>query len=163
MASTNKTENLGLNQWAASDAVEMEDFNADNSRLDAALGSWPGLVLLRDIQPQSADTRMITVDVSDINFGDYAMIILSFPVLVESGSFINSATTNIGATASGGTLLAFPMRQANKKVCFFGFSGITSTVFSPNYSFAEIYSFLFYAKSNATFGTDNRIQIWGVK
>ena len=36
MASTNKTANLHLNQWEATDPVMREDFNADNAKLDAA-------------------------------------------------------------------------------------------------------------------------------
>ena len=46
MASSNKTQNLGLNVWAATDPVLRDDFNADNQRLDTALGSvinLPGL------------------------------------------------------------------------------------------------------------------------
>jgi len=37
MASTNKTENFDLNQWVGTDPVLMEDFNADNAKIDAAL------------------------------------------------------------------------------------------------------------------------------
>jgi len=37
MASTNKTANLELNQWVATDPVLMADFNADNSKIDAAV------------------------------------------------------------------------------------------------------------------------------
>ncbi|MGN1001840.1 MAG: hypothetical protein ACI4PC_03640 [Oscillospiraceae bacterium] len=37
MASTNKTANYGLNQWVKTDPVLMEDFNADNGAIDAAL------------------------------------------------------------------------------------------------------------------------------
>ena len=32
-----KTENYGLNQWEATDKVERLDFNADNTKIDAAL------------------------------------------------------------------------------------------------------------------------------
>lgn len=39
MASTNKTENFSLNQWVGTDPVLMEDFNADNAKIDAALQS----------------------------------------------------------------------------------------------------------------------------
>ncbi|SDI48856.1 hypothetical protein [Paenibacillus naphthalenovorans] len=35
MASTNKTLNLSLNSWIASDRVQMADFNADNNIIDA--------------------------------------------------------------------------------------------------------------------------------
>lgn len=37
MASTNKTANLGLNQWVGTDPVLMADFNRDNSLLDEAV------------------------------------------------------------------------------------------------------------------------------
>lgn len=33
-----KTTNYGLNQWVKSDRVQMAEFNADNARIDAALG-----------------------------------------------------------------------------------------------------------------------------
>ena len=34
-----KTEHYQLNQWDAADSVRREDFNADNARIDAALGA----------------------------------------------------------------------------------------------------------------------------
>ena len=37
-----KTEHYQLNQWEASDRIRMEDFNADNQRLEAALLEKPG-------------------------------------------------------------------------------------------------------------------------
>ena len=36
---TNFTENYQLSQWVKSDQVKMEDFNADNAKIDAALAS----------------------------------------------------------------------------------------------------------------------------
>jgi hypothetical protein len=39
MASTNKTEHLGLNQWVGTDPVLMEDFNRDNTILDGKVGT----------------------------------------------------------------------------------------------------------------------------
>lgn len=35
--STNKTENYQLNQWVGADRILMDDFNADNAKIDAAL------------------------------------------------------------------------------------------------------------------------------
>lgn len=32
-----KTANFGLNQWEKTDRIQMEDFNADNAKLEAAL------------------------------------------------------------------------------------------------------------------------------
>ncbi|MEG1404456.1 MAG: hypothetical protein RSC52_03020, partial [Oscillospiraceae bacterium] len=42
MASTNKTANLSLNQWTLDDPFLMEDFNADNRKLDAAMTGMDG-------------------------------------------------------------------------------------------------------------------------
>ena len=36
-----KTTNYQLNQWAKSDRVMMDDFNADNQKIDAALATMP--------------------------------------------------------------------------------------------------------------------------
>jgi len=35
----NQTTNFGLNQWNSTDRIQMEDFNADNAKIDAALKS----------------------------------------------------------------------------------------------------------------------------
>ena len=37
-----QTDQYGLNQWDLSDRIRMEDFNADNQRLEAALLEKPG-------------------------------------------------------------------------------------------------------------------------
>ena len=41
---SNKTYNLGLSQWLATDAILRADFNADNQKIDSALGSIPRIV-----------------------------------------------------------------------------------------------------------------------
>lgn len=38
MSSTNKTTNLKLNDWVGTDIPQREDFNADNQRIDSAIG-----------------------------------------------------------------------------------------------------------------------------
>ena len=38
---SNQTANFGLNQWSAEDKVLREEFNADNQKIEAALGSIP--------------------------------------------------------------------------------------------------------------------------
>ena len=39
-----QTANFGLNQWAAEDRVMRTEFNADNAKIDAALGAIPKIV-----------------------------------------------------------------------------------------------------------------------
>jgi len=48
--STNKTQNYQLNQWVKSDQVKMEDFNADNAKIDAALASKASTSALNSLQ-----------------------------------------------------------------------------------------------------------------
>ena len=36
---SNQTQNYKLNQWERTDKIQMDDFNADNAKIDAALGS----------------------------------------------------------------------------------------------------------------------------
>ena len=40
-----KTTNYQLNQWAKSDRILMDDFNADNQKIDAALAGMPKMTL----------------------------------------------------------------------------------------------------------------------
>lgn len=42
MSSTNKTEELGLNQWIGSDIPKMDDFNSDNAKIDKTVGDHIG-------------------------------------------------------------------------------------------------------------------------
>ena len=48
--STNQTTNYQLNQWVKSDRVLMEDFNADNAKIDAALASKASTSALSSLQ-----------------------------------------------------------------------------------------------------------------
>ena len=87
-----KTTNYQLNQWAKSDRVMMDDFNADNAKLDAALkanadaiaetaAAFP-LVKIKEVT-LGADTAQWDIDVSDINIAQYAFL-LCFPALCAS-------------------------------------------------------------------------------
>ena len=40
-----KTTNYQLNQWAKSDRIMMDDFNADNQKIDAALAAGPKIAV----------------------------------------------------------------------------------------------------------------------
>lgn len=70
MASTNKTANLHLNQWVATDPVLREDFNADNAAVDTAFGN----ILFRKIREirLAQNAMAFEIDLSDIDLDDYA-------------------------------------------------------------------------------------------
>ena len=56
-----KTTNYQLNQWAKSDRIMMDDFNADNAKIDAALGA---LQIVTGIYTGSGNDANCRVDVA---------------------------------------------------------------------------------------------------
>lgn len=88
MASTNKTENLQLNQWVRTDPVLMDDMNADNAKIDEAVKA------LQDAMPRMAWGSYVGTG----NCGPGAPTVLSFdfpPRLVfVRGSSIYSGGMN---------------------------------------------------------------------
>ncbi len=76
MSSTSKTDNLLLNQWAASDMFQHEDFNNDNAILDTAIMNRPHVRLLETTTQVAASQE--DIDVSEIDFLQYRRIYI-FP------------------------------------------------------------------------------------
>ena len=72
MASTNKTTNLGLNQWVLSDPFLMEDMNADNQKIDEAVCANPYEKLISVIT--TANALQVDFDLSDIDLTKYAAL-----------------------------------------------------------------------------------------
>ena len=84
-----KTTNYQLNQWAKSDRVMMDDFNADNATLDAALKAnadaiaaettarvaGDALVKLVDLTLQE-ETQKWDIDLSGIDLSEYQKLIV---------------------------------------------------------------------------------------
>lgn len=86
MASTNKTANLHLNQWAASDPVLRSDFNADNTALDTAIAAIPAKKIREVTTTQAA--QVLEFDLSDINLDDYTE--LDFKLMLKTAADGNS-------------------------------------------------------------------------
>lgn len=94
MASTNKTTNLGLNQWVLSDPFLMEDMNADNRKIDAALGLSPWVKLM-DITTQAAAAN-VEINLSGITLSQY----LSLRVYVVSNNTRSNLNLRINKATS---------------------------------------------------------------
>ena len=97
----NQTANYGLSQWEATDRILMEDFNSDNSKIDAALKANADAIAAEAAARAEADTALlaqlrsenlwvvladvtldapaqqITLDLSEIDLTQYARIDLS--------------------------------------------------------------------------------------
>lgn len=72
MSSASKTANLSLSQWAATDGVCREDFNADNLAIDAAVGAVP--VRIIKTVTTSVAAASVEIDLSDVDMNEYSEI-----------------------------------------------------------------------------------------
>ena len=84
-----QTSNYQLNQWDKTDRIQMEDFNADNAKIDAALAaeaeareaadtalaSQSCYVKLLDLTLQE-DTQKWDIDMSDIDLTQYQKLVI---------------------------------------------------------------------------------------
>ena len=68
-----KTTNYQLNQWAKSDLLMMDDFNADNVKIDAALGA---LQIVTGIYTGSGNDANCRVDVA-LGFRPKAVLVMA--------------------------------------------------------------------------------------
>ena len=62
---SNYTPNVGLCQWQRTDPFTLDDFNADNAKIDAALAAQPYQVLLT--QTFAAEAEGLSLDVSGLD------------------------------------------------------------------------------------------------
>ena len=62
---SNYTPNVGLCQWQRTDPFTLDDFNADNAKIDAALAAQPYQVLLT--QTLAAEAEGLSLDVSGLD------------------------------------------------------------------------------------------------
>ena len=96
MSSTNKTPNLGLNQWVLTDPFLMEDMNSDNLKIDAAVSANPYVKLMAVTTATTA--RQVDLDVSGIDFKKYAIIKICASVKPTP----SGVSGNINAKINGG-------------------------------------------------------------
>lgn len=88
-----KTVNYQLNQWVKSDRIQMEDFNSDNAKIDAALKSNADAVAAETAAREAASSlvKLMTatldantatwqIDVSGIDLTQYAKLLI-YPYL----------------------------------------------------------------------------------
>lgn len=117
----NQTGNYSLNQWEQSDRIRMEDFNRDNSKIDAALKASADAVA-------SAQTVLSTRGNCRIYYGTYTgtgsgATALSFP---QKPLFVSVMGDNIWITAIQGVSVAIG-KNAGELSC-----GYNSAAWSGN-------------------------------
>ena len=128
-----KTTNYQLNQWEKTDRILMEDFNADNTKIEASLDSKVPMTVLHDIT-LTEDTNQLSFNTAEENWSQYSVILITYtPATAGSGS-----TVNVSAFSSDYHMdLGFstPSRKENLAAFSTG-TGMTMLLFSGRYTAA---------------------------
>ena len=165
-----KTANYQLNQWEKSDRIQMEDFNADNTKIDAALNNFSLLNKIREITT-SAAASSIDVDISDISWNDWNFVLLRFDPNYGSSIFYYSTEINYGKIANGSGyapnyIVFFPMKNAANQVSAFGVAGAEVSGGNAGIAYSAMKHLYIYAPSGnggIQFLAGAKLTFWGVK
>ena len=101
-----KTANYGLNLWEKTDRIQMEDFNADNAKIEAALAANPFLKLIDTTIDTDCET--FDIDLSSIDMSCFAQLILHCEIgggpfeLLANGKTTNYYQNRTAVNALGG-------------------------------------------------------------
>ena len=90
---TNYTSNYRLNQWERSDKVLMDDFNADNAKIDAALAFHPSAELICSVTVEEEE-RELVLDVSQLDWSRYMALVLMADSAEYNGFIVNMGSNS---------------------------------------------------------------------
>ena len=93
MTSTNKTTNLGLNQWVLSDPFLMEDMNEDDQKIDPTVGANPYVKLIS--VKTTANAAQVDFDLSGNDLTKYATLKIEGCYGYTPASTVNSLYVRI--------------------------------------------------------------------
>ena len=174
-----KTTNYQLNQWAKTDRIMMDDFNADNAKLETALTK--ALTEKRAIKtvtltdPQSVND----IPVDDINWAEWSVVGMEVPFYPDSGDDTEYVCApNLGALAytSGHrtglmhstinpfALLLLPMRDPERNVSSLALIKDGGYGYAHNIPFKNLTSLrLIYNSNTKRFPKGQKIYFWGIR
>ena len=101
-----KTTNYQLNQWEKTDRILMDDFNADNAKLDAALLSKLGPIedILTYTQSEASVSPPIIIPLpEDLDWGKWSVILMDATFQTTSNSSTNDIRLEL-TDAQNGTI-----------------------------------------------------------
>ena len=105
----NHTTNYQLNQWEKTDRIMMDDFNADNQKIDAALGTIPKLAVGSYTGDGAAENT--------ITLGFKPQLMIIYPAEAGNGNTENITIMLLGDQArfssSGNTVMVSPYYSGN--------------------------------------------------
>ena len=127
----NHTPNYALSQWEKSDRVLMEDFNADNAKIDGALKA--------EANARAAETAALRAAIA--KFGNCRM---------ETQTYTGTGKCGAGYP----TVITFPARPD-----FFVIFGGNAVAFGPGDG-GEISIIAYWDDQNSSFGCETRALTW---
>lgn len=185
----NYTQTYALNQWEAEDRILREDFNADNAKLEVALGKKLQVYPIRTVTT-AEKSGSVEVDISDLNLDEWEFLVAELVPSSGNGmgtwwakgtglSINDMYYTGLGDLSSNAGLGPVPDFTSNKlhtymvlmphknkaqtmKTLTFGPS--MSYGRSSNYTFEPITSLVIAGTSEDYYlNAGTKIYLWGVK
>ena len=159
-----KTTNYQLNQWEKTDRILMDDFNADNQKIEAALLGKVPMTLLYDETLTDKNVR-IDLDAAGQHWEKYAFVLLTYtPTPNSPGYTMRISIENKEDYASHRDLLA---QNAQTKPCLLettSYNGVTMLFFShgnPHHLKALCFDSNSFYYSSSNYGYTQPISVTG--
>ena len=175
-----KTTNFNLSQWAKSDRIQMADFNADNSKIEAALTR--ALVEPRLIKTVTLTTQQAWnyVPVDDIDWAARSVAGIEVPYRPDSSDtaslaiHANSGSPNsycangklglMSVKVNPCAFVLLPMRDPERCVSAVSFIPNGGYGYSPDIQFKDLTHLrMIYNNSTKRFPAGQKLHIWGIR
>ena len=185
---SNFTKNYSLSQWERSDKVLMDDFNADNAKIDAALAFHPSAELICSAVATDDEPTLLTLDISQVDWNRYFMLYLSVhkdtrdsvTITTDKGNGYGMRLTN-GSENNDHYMAHFYEAMEVRAFFFVGYNGASTPVlfgtstcqktgdfsewFQVNTGFVSFpYQELSELRvGGSKFGLGAKVDLWGIK
>ena len=175
-----KTTNYQLNQWEKSDRILMDDFNADNEKIDAALALKPGRwQFIKNLSPGATDAAP-KLDVSDIDWNEWETVALVYEASgpradknfqinvcgVNGANITQRSSTSVNSLAEfpiGAFFTLFlPWHNSENKVRSLTCAATSSFGFADAV-FSEVAAIRVHRNDSAYFSPSDKFALYGVK
>ena len=171
---TNQTTNYQLNQWEPTDQVLRTEFNADNVKIDAALGVKLGAAELIGETTLGGFAFSVTLDLTGVDWNQWSIVAaVADPInhLADNTSFtVNGPSITTQREISGEITPAFgphlfvffPMRNAQRLVRYLAFPG-GQLAGSAQGTYSAITGITLGTNSSHGLKVGSRITVYGIR
>jgi len=162
---SNFTEHYNLNQWEPDDRVLRTDFNADNTKIDAALAGKMGkLELIRGTGPYTGKCMSDNAMTGDIKWGDYEFVLYTAEVhpedLGDATSIVvrtyENPTTLITLPNESFVLVFYVGHNSSNPIRGFALSSAPGLFLARDFTYETFLSLIFRAPTGYISGMDTK-------